>query len=101
MIYNATNQHVYSPANLQTLAEAMAARNWPTGEFTGFNQWRSNGRTVRRGEKGVPVVMFVDKNLTKDGIEEKVKVRKVKFVFNIAQTEVATEAAPQGDGVVA
>ncbi len=87
MIYNATNNHLYSAANVETLAQAMAAHGWPTGEFAGFNQWKTAGRSVRRGEKGVPVVMFVDKTLTKDGQQEKVKVRKVKYVFNVAQTE--------------
>jgi antirestriction protein ArdC len=87
LIYNATNKHVYSPANSQVMADAMAAKGWSSGEFAGFHQWKDAGRVVRKGETGVPVVMFVDKALTKDGQQEKIKVRKTKHVFNIAQTE--------------
>ena len=89
LIYNATSKHVYSPTNFRVLAEAMEARGWQTGEFAGFQQWKQAGRSVRKGEAGVPVVMFVDKALTKDGQQEKVKVRKARYVFNIAQTEPA------------
>lgn len=32
--------------------------------------------------------MFVEKKIETNGVDEKLKVRKVKFVFNIEQTEV-------------
>lgn len=89
LIYNATNKHVYSAANFLVLAKAMEERGWATGEFAGFNQWKNDGRIVRKGETGIAIVMFVDKAIEKDGQQEKVKVRKAKHIFNIAQTEPA------------
>lgn len=87
LIYNATNKHLYSPVNYRVLAEAIEARGWTSGEFAGFQQWKSAGRAVRKGEKGVPVAMFVEKAIVENGQQAKVKVRKTKYVFNVAQTE--------------
>ena len=49
---------------------------------------------MKKGEKGTPVEMFVDKKIETDGGTEKLKVRKVKFVFNIEQTEVFAGRPP-------
>jgi len=84
MFYNATNKHVYSTYNTQALATAAAAKGWASNEFAGFEQWKKAGRIVKKGEKGTPLVLFVDK---KDAEGGRKKVRKVKFVFNIEQTE--------------
>ena len=84
MFYNATNKHVYSTYNTQALAKAADSNGWTSNEFAGFDQWKKAGRIVKGGQKGTPVVLFVEKK-TKDGRKE--KVRKVKFVFNIEQTE--------------
>ena len=46
-------------------------------------KWKKAGRIVKGGQKGTPVVFFVNKNVN----GEVKKVRKVKFVFNIEQTE--------------
>lgn len=84
LIYNATNKHLYSDNNAKVLQAAAEQRGWPTGEFAGFRQWRTAGRSVKKGEQGVPVVFFVPK---KDAAGGSVKVRKVKHVFNVEQTE--------------
>ena len=87
LIYNATTKHIYSSANRIILVTAMQDKGWQDGLFAGFHQWKEAGRSVRKGEKGTQVAMFVYKAVTKDGQQEKVKVRKVAYVFNIAQTE--------------
>ncbi len=84
MFFNATNQHVYSVHNTQTLATAAARNDWTSGQFAGFDQWKKAGRIVRGGQKVTPVVLVVPKKQA-DGSTK--KVRKVKFVFNIEQTE--------------
>ena len=83
MFYNATNKHVYSTYNTQVLAKAAAANGWTSNEFAGFDQWKKAGRIVKGGAKGTPIVFFVNKNVK----GEPTKVRKVKFIFNIEQTE--------------
>lgn len=75
---------------MQTLATAQARAGWQSNEFAGFHQWITAGRIVKKGEKGTPVVFFVEKKVP-DG--EPVKVRKVKYVFNIEQTEPLQEGA--------
>jgi hypothetical protein len=47
MFYNATNKHVYSTYNTQTLATATARNGWTSNEFAGFDQWKKAGRIVR------------------------------------------------------
>lgn len=84
MFFNATNKHVYSAYNTQVLAKAAAANGWTSNEFAGFEQWKKTGRVVKGGQKGTPVVFFVEKKQADGG---KQKVRKVKSVFNIEQTE--------------
>ncbi len=87
MFTNGTNQHVYSARNTQILAEALQRKGWTSTEFADFYQWIQAGRVVKKGEKGTPIEMFVDKKIEQDGKDEKLKVRKVKSVFNIEQTE--------------
>ena len=95
MFYNGTNQHVYSARNTQILAGALQRNGWTSTAFAGFNQWKQAGRVVKKGEKGTPIEMFVDKKIERDGKDETLKVRKVKFVFNIEQTEVRAPMEPQ------
>ncbi len=87
LIYNVTTKHLYATRNYQVLAGAIENNGWQTGEFAGYRQWLAAGRAVKRGEKGTPIAMVVDKNVAKEGETEKVKVVKKKHVFNIAQTE--------------
>lgn len=48
---------------------------------------------MKKGEKGTPIEMFVEKKIETNGVDEKPKVRKVKFVFNVEQTEELRAAA--------
>lgn len=84
MFFNPVSQHQYAPYNMQALAAAQARGGWQSPEFAGFHQWIKAGRVVKKGEKGTPVVFFVEKKIPNS---EPVKVRKVKFVFNIEQTQ--------------
>jgi len=92
--YNATNNHVYSARNAEILEQALQRHGWTSPQFAGFHQWKQAGRVVKKGEKGTPVEMFVDKKIETDGGTEKLKVRKVKFVFNIDQTEILSGRSP-------
>jgi len=95
MFTNGTNQHVYSARNTQSLAEALQRNGWTATEFAGFHQWIQAGRVVKKGEKGTAIEMFGEKKIESNGVNEKRKVRKVKFVFNIEQTEARTPMEPQ------
>lgn len=101
MFYNPVSKHKYAPYNMQTLASATANNGWTSSEFAGFHQWIKAGRIVRKGEKGTPVVFFVDKKTInkRTGEEEIIKVRKVKFVFNVEQTEYRRPKAAEGLGL--
>jgi N-terminal domain of anti-restriction factor ArdC len=89
LFYNATNKHIYSEHNAQKLAAAAERNGWASNEFAGFDQWKKAGRIVKGGQKGTPLTLFVEKKQA-DGSRK--KVRKVKFVFNIEQTDVLQQS---------
>lgn len=76
--------HSYSLGNIWLI---MLAK--PEATFVaGFHKWKSMGRWVRKGERGIPILAPVlIKQEDQDGIETKHLVGfKVVYVFDVAQT---------------
>ena len=89
-------------ANYKTIIEGFIERGIPAQEivprenvFT-FNAWRALGRTVKKGEKGVAVLTWIECK-AKDNEQEKPKEEqgeggsykraKTTYVFHISQTQ--------------
>ena len=84
MFYNPVSKHKYALTTCNP-ASATANNGWTSSEFAGFHQWIKAGRIVR-GEKGTPVVFFVDKKTINKRTGNH-QSPQVKFVFNVEQTE--------------
>jgi len=79
--------HQYSPSNIWLI---MLAK--PEATFVaGFQKWKSMGRWVRKGERGISILApLLIKEENEDGIESKQLVGfKVVYVFDVTQTEGA------------
>jgi hypothetical protein len=73
-------------------------------QVAGLRRWNQMGRRVRKGERGIPILVPLLKKVEEDGVE----VRKLVgfrngYVFDVAQTEGEPLPAPppiSGDGSV-
>ncbi len=77
--------HSYSPGNIWLI---MLAR--PGASFVaGYHKWKSMGRYVQKGERGIPILAPVlIKDEDEDGVEKQVLIGfKVVYVFDVTQTE--------------
>lgn len=79
----------YTNSNFETLAEAgYASPFWMT-----FNQAKELGYQVNKGEKGTQIIRVVEKKVYNETLkkEEKKKVVKKYYVFNLEQVTKTTE----------
>lgn len=82
----------YSGINVLTLWLASQERNFPVDYWATFNQWKSIGANIKKGEKGERIVFYsqVKKTVTdaegKDRLES-FPILKTWSVFNIAQVQ--------------
>jgi len=80
--FNPTTKKEYDGGNQMFLS--IVSKAYPTSEFAGFNQWKKNGRSVKKGEKGYKIlVIFKDKKGDKKPT--------TRTVFNKEQTELIKE----------
>lgn len=98
ILNNETTGHQYQGGNIQLLAAAAFDNGYSTDHgWAGFNQWKSAGRVVRKGEKGTRILMMVPKKIgeLEDGTDVKKMTGRTKTVFHYDQTEElgATEEA--------
>ena len=77
--------HKYSPNNVWLILMAKPGAT----KVAGFHMWKSMGRSVRKGEKGIPILAPIVVKQDKDAGEDKEKLVgfKVVYVFDISQTE--------------
>ena len=76
--------HRYSLNNTMLIMMAMPEAT----RVAGFHRWKSMGRYVKRGEKGIPILAPIFKKVN-DGDEEEGELVafKVVYVYDISQTE--------------
>lgn len=86
-----------SVANYGAIYEGFMARGIPESDIhprlnvLSFNAWKAVGRYVKKGEKGVPVVTWIDcerKEKGDNGETKKVPAKRCKtcYVFHVSQT---------------
>lgn len=91
----------YSGINILTLWLASQEKNFPVDYWATFNQWKSVGANVKKGEKSERIVFYsqVKKSMKdaegKDRLET-FPILKTWSVFNIAQVEGSVVEAFQG-----
>ena len=90
---NAVTKKAYQGFNILNLLLSAQVHGYPAGLWASFNQWKSVGASVKRGEKATSIILF--KPVTKvekgeDGEADKTKtfpILKTWSVFNISQVE--------------
>ena len=77
--------HRYSPSNVWLILMAKPDASL----IAGFKKWRTMGRFVRKGEKGIPILApILIKHDNDEGAEtEKLIGFKVVYVFDVSQTD--------------
>jgi len=80
----------YSGSNFFLLS--MMGFSDPT--FLTFNQAKSLGGTVKKGEKGFPVIFWKMMEKEEDGVKRNIPMLRYFTVFNISQTEGVKYEAP-------
>lgn len=114
MPVNAVTGRRYRGGNVVMLWLAAQQAGYTTHAWATFKQWAEKGASVRKGEKGTPVLWFQMLE-RKDGKEadegdeadsRKVPVARLSWVFNVAQVEgytppAVTPSAPQVEPVAA
>lgn len=88
-IYNPATGETPSPKNAQTLTRAMSAKGYSDPQWATYNQWRSLGRQVQRGEKSTRITA----PRGRDGDTGRSRFGKLPM-FNIAQTKPVEGAEP-------
>lgn len=105
---NYTTSRAFSGINVPLLWLAQHENNYPISYWATFNQWKSVGASVKKGEKGTVILFYkAMKKAVKDddGTErqETYFVARTHHSFNVAQVEgeVAEQfkAKPQTNGV--
>lgn len=80
--------------NASRLIEMMNERQFTSGQFATFVQWKNAGRIVRQGEHGTRCLLPTITK-TKDGSETvSGKIRRGFTVFAIEQTELLSTVSP-------
>lgn len=87
---NGVSGHVYRGSNVFTIAISMMVGGWSDTRFITFNQARSIGANVRKGEKGTPIV-FYGSAADKENEDKRYRFARVRYVWNIEQLENVDE----------
>ena len=103
-LHNATSRE--STMNYGAIIQGFVAMHIPVADikprenvFT-FNAWRGLGRSVSKGQHGVPICTFVPRRVTdkKTGEVTETRMPRQTTVFHITQTELLTVSASQPAG---
>lgn len=107
---NALTKRAYRGVNVLSLWITAQAFGYQSAEWATFKQWQEQGCSVRKGERGTPIVFYKSLSIegeASDGSEDserKIPFARASWVFNAAQVEgaemppaVIPEAAPLFD----
>ena len=98
---NIITNNNYQGKNEIALIEAKAIKGYTSDVWGTFLQWKDKGRFIRKGEKGIRLQKFSDKDIeNKDGKIKRSFFVKSFTVFNQEQTETAQER-DTADGIEA
>lgn len=105
---NYVSKRAYSGINVPLLWLTEHERDYPVSYWASFQQWRSMGASVKKGEKATGIVFYrqVKKTVERENGETKVEsfpLMRTWSVFNIAQVEGEVveqfKPKPQSDGI--
>ena len=88
---NGVTGHRYRGLNTLLLWLSAMDKGWPSLRFASFKQWGGQGRFVKKGEKGTPIIFY--KMVEKRDEEGSYRMARVSWVFNEAQLD-GTAAEP-------
>ena len=103
-LHNATSRD--STMNYAAIIQGFVAMAIPIEDikprenvFT-FKAWRGMGRTVRKGQHGVPICTFVPRSVTdkETGDVKEIRMPRTTTVFHITQTEPLEASASEPTG---
>jgi antirestriction protein ArdC len=97
---NAQTKRAYRGVNVLTLWLTSHVQGYGSAEWATFKQWQERGCTVRKGEKGTPIVFY--KQLigeqtdpdTGSAVERRIPFARASWVFNAAQVDGAELPPP-------
>lgn len=90
---NFVTKKAYQGFNVLNLLLSAQVQGYPAGLWASYNQWRSVGAQVRKGEKATTIILFKPVTKTEkgeDGEADKTKtfpILKSWSVFNVAQVD--------------
>jgi antirestriction protein ArdC len=92
MPVNAVSGHEYRGTNVVMLWVAAQEAGYSENAWATFKQWSEKGATVRKGEKGTPVIWFkmLDRKDDDAGDDEngrRIPCARLSWVFNVAQVD--------------
>jgi antirestriction protein ArdC len=82
---NHTTDKKYRGINILSCWISSQSKGYSTSRWASFKQWQAVGGTVRKGEKGTPIIFY--KMLEKDDPKDNRPMVRGSHVFNIAQVE--------------
>ena len=82
----------YSGVNTMCAFAAEARNNWPISYWATFNQFRSIGCHIRKGERATKIIYFTYvkkfvKDRNGDEVEKSIPILRVFSIFNISQAQ--------------
>lgn len=97
---NAVSGHEYRGTNVIMLWSAAQEAGYDSNRWATFKQWSQKGATVRKGEKGTPIIWFKmlerkAEDAGDDAEERRIPCARLSWVFNVAQVDGFDEAAPE------
>ena len=97
--FNAITENHYSDNNQAHLEDHKESHDLSSNAWAGFQQWKSQGRQVKKGTKGCKIFIVCDKKIDSkkskkaSNDELKKKVLKGLFVFSLEHTEPVKKAS--------
>lgn len=84
--------HVYSGMNMFLLTWVVTANNYPDPRFVTYNQAKSLGGYVKKGESGYPITIYTNYDKDVTGVDGSTKTEHksylgIRSVFNVSQCE--------------
>ena len=96
MPVNAVSGHEYRGTNVVMLWVAANEAGYAENQWATFKQWSENGASVRKGEKGTPVIWFKMLERQRDEVGDidaedenggRIPYARLSWVFNVAQLD--------------
>ncbi len=93
---NAITGNFYRGINVFMCWASSISNGYGSNRWATFKQWQAAGCSVRKGERGTPIIFFKEYERSGDsGNPEKVIVSRISYVFNASSVEGERAREPQ------